>query len=227
MENNLSFDVFFDRARRFFEQHFKTIIAGSLVVIACAGGGTYYYFNSVNQEEAAFTILHDCLTQYVQAKDGKAQWTDVAQMCDMGYQKYKSTKSAEYIRLIQVNALLAQNQQDPALALLGQTISSLPASSSLYSYFQLQQALLRVDQNDDAQKAAGLQELQKLADNTKALGNDQARYYLGLYYKTHNEEAKAQEVWGSLVAVNETIADQNARSPWAALAQQKLSGQQA
>ena len=65
----------------------------------------------IQKERAAHTILVDCMSQYDQAAQGKGSWTDVATMCQAGYEKFSGTKVAPYILAVQVDALLAEQKQ--------------------------------------------------------------------------------------------------------------------
>jgi hypothetical protein len=202
--------------------HLLNVGAGLMLLLAVAGGGYWYHYNSVQKEQAATTILADCLSQYEQAAQGKAQWADVVTMAHAGYDKFSNTKVAPYILSVEVDGLLAQDKKQEALDRLDLMVSSMNSSSPLYDLYKLKQALIKLDMPD--LKDAALKDLQKLAVNQKSNFADAAQYYLGLYYQTSGDQQKALEVWKPLVAVNDTVTDSMARSPWATMAESKING---
>lgn len=218
--NSWNMDTILDYAK-------KNIIAVSagVAVMAVGVGGwyTYRYFD-LQKEEAAHTILVDCLAQYEDAAQGRSAWSNVISMCQAGYEKYSSTKVAPYIVAIQVDALLADQKQQEALEKLDVMLTHLSASSPLYNLYAMKHALLRLDMNDAALKEKGLADLEKLALDNSNIYNDAAQFYLGLYYREQGDQTKAADTWKKLIALNDTIADDQGKSPWAALAQEKING---
>jgi hypothetical protein len=194
-----------------------------LVVLLAAGLYGYHYFG-VQKEQAANTVLGDCMSQFDQAAQGKASFADVATMCQAGYEKFKNTKVAPYMLAIQVDALLGEQKQQEALDTINTMLAQISSSSPLYPLYSLKQALLKIDMPDEAINQSGLQELEKLAADTSNIYNDAAQFYVGFYYNTHGNAQKAKEVWTNLVAINDTVTDDQGRSPWAAMAQEKMNG---
>jgi len=206
------------------QKHIAYIGTGAGLLVLLAGGWYGYRYMGIQKEQAAHTILADCMNQFDQASQGKASWTDVATMCQAGYEKFKNTKVAPYIQAVQVDALLAEQKQQEALDLLNVMLSQIGSSSPLYPLYALKQALLKLDMTDAALHESGLQELEKLAADTTNIYNDAAQFYVGFYYQTHGNAGKAKEVWTNLVAINDAVTDEQARSPWASMAQEKLNG---
>lgn len=209
---------------RFYLQENLLIVAAAVSLLVIAGGGWYgYRYHAGKKEEAAVTILADCLAQYDQASQGKTQWADVEQMCHAGYQKFSATKTANYILAVEVDALLAQDKQELALEKLTLLTSSL-GNSPLYPLYALKRSLLILDMPDAALHEKALQEIEQLANDSKNIYADAAQYHLGAYYRLHNNNEKAIETWKALIAINDSVTDVEARSPWATLAQQKING---
>jgi hypothetical protein len=204
------------------QNYFVYLIAGFAAIIILAGGLYWYYYNSVQKEQAATTILADCLSQYEQAVQGKAQWADVVTMAHAGYNKFSNTKVAPYILSVEIDGLLAQDKKQEALDRLNFMVSKMSSSSPLYDLYALKQALIKLDMSD--LKESALQDLQKLAAAQHNNFADAAQYYLGLYYQSTNSTDKALETWKKLAALNDTVTDALARSPWATMAQAKISG---
>jgi cytochrome c-type biogenesis protein CcmH/NrfG len=73
-------------------------------------------------------------------------------------------------------------------------------------------------------KESALQDLQRLAADQHNNFADAAQYYLGLYYQSIGDSNKAVETWKKLATLNDTITDSMGRSPWATMAQAKISG---
>ncbi len=219
-----SFNLNFDDLMAYVKNNL--LILGICVGALCAVGGSLwgYHFYKTSQEEAAHTVLFDCLAQYEQALQNKAQWSDVAAMCQAGYEKYSSTAVAPYLLAVEVDALLAQDQNQAALEKLDAMIGGIDTQSPLYSLFRTKQALLRLDSSDEQLKEKGLHELEQLASDSKNWYNDEAQFYLGLYYREQGQQEKAVAAWKQLIALNDGIADEQARSPWASLAKDKING---
>lgn len=224
--NNLlqSLKMNIDRAMYKVQNNMVFVGAGAAFALACVGGFFVYRHFDIQKEQAAHTILEDCLAQADEAAQGKAEWVDVAAMCHAGYEKFSKTKVAPYILAVEVDALLADQKQQEALERLDLMISRVGDSSPLYPMYTLKQALLKLDMAEPALQEAGFASLEKLAADTKNIYNDAAQYYLGLYYRQKGDQQKAVDVWQHLVAINENLADKQASSPWAAMAQEKING---
>lgn len=200
-------------------------LGGALACLLMAGGGFYYYRTTIiKQEQAAYTVLSDCLAEYDQAASGASEWKDVSAMCQSGYEKYSNTKVAPYILDIQADALLAQDKKEEAMEVLSMMLSKVGNNSPLYSLYKLKLGLLKTDIADEAIKNAGLVDLEQLAADTHNQYRDVAQYYLGSYYREHGQKDKAVTVWKELIAMNDNLADKQSSSPWASMAQEKING---
>lgn len=200
-------------------------LGAALASLLVVGGGYYFYHSSVtHREQEAYAILSDCLSEYDQAASGASEWKDVSAMCQAGYEKYSNTKVAPYILDIQVDALLAQDKKEEAMEVLSMMLSKVGTGSPLYSLYKLKLGLLKTDMKDDSIKTAGVQDLEQLAADSHNQYRDVAQYYLGSYYREQGQKDKALTVWKELIALNDTVADKQAMSPWAAMAQEKING---
>jgi tetratricopeptide (TPR) repeat protein len=206
------------------EQHWIITLAALGLLGAAAGGWYTYRHFEIKKEEQAHTILADCLSHYEQAQQGKAPWADVISMCQLGYQKFEKTRVAPYIIAVEVDALLAEHKQQEALERLTSVLERIGTSSPFYSLYKIKQAVLQLDMADVAVQQKGLHDLQMLAADTKNPFNDQAAYYVGLYYRSQGDTQKAVDAWKPLVELNQKYTDLHERSPWAALAQEKMNG---
>lgn len=203
----------------------STYLAGVLGVIALGIGIWYgYRYLTIQKEEAAQSVLADCFAEYENAAQKKGQWADVARMCKIGYEKYSSTKVAPYILAVEIDALLMEQKHDEALAKLDQMLARIGTSSPLYYLYKTKHALLKIDMPDVPLQQSGFKDLEQLAFDTKNIYNDEAQFYLGLYYRMQDQNQKAQEIWTTLAKRNENLTDKQAQSPWAVLAQEKING---
>ena len=201
------------------------IPAALLACALIAGGGWYgYHYFATQKEEQAHTILVDCFHEYEQALHGKSKWEDVANMCQAGYEKYSSTKAGSYIYSVLVDALIAQQQLPEALEKITFMINRISAQSPVYNLYRTKEALIKLDMADQSVQQAGLAQLEQLAQDKKNLYADQASYYVGLYYRQQGQLDKAREIWNALIAINADIMQDQARSVWASLAQEKMNG---
>ena len=204
------------------------LLINILFVAVILGGGSWYGYRyySLQKEEAATTILDDCLNEYQTAAQGKTSWATVTAMCEAGYEKYKNSGIAPYILAVEIDALLHDQKNEEALKVLERMIASLAHESPLRAPYQLKYALLKMDMlqekmNDPQFSEAGLQELQALAYDTKNMYADAALYYLGLYYFSNENEEKAREVWKTLITNYDTHSAELEKSPWVTLAKAK------
>ena len=76
--------------------------AGFGAFASCMWWFFWYRHFDIQKEQAAHTILADCLAQSDEAAQGKAQWADVAAMCHAGYEKFSKTKVAPYILAVKL-----------------------------------------------------------------------------------------------------------------------------
>jgi len=214
----------FEKVIEFAQQNLKlVVIVGTTLAASVGGWYTYRYFD-LQKEDSAHTILVDCLTQYEEAAQGKSQWSNVIAMCQAGYEKYTTTKVAPYILAVEVDALLADQKQAQALEKLDLMLTRLTSSSPLYNLYAMKHALVRMDMPDQSVKDKGLSDLEKLASDNSNIYNDAAQFYVGMYYRDQGQSTKAADVWKRLIAINDTVSDDQAKSPWAVLAQEKING---
>jgi tetratricopeptide (TPR) repeat protein len=225
LENNLGLDAWKAKFESYItaaQDNLAYVGAAFGALIILAGGLYWYSYSAQQKEQAATTILADCISQYEQAEQGKAQWADVVTMAHAGYEKFSSTKVAPYILAVEVDALLAQDKKQEALDKLDLMVSKIGSSSPLYDLYKLKQVLIKLDIPEMKERA--LAELQHLANARNSDFVDAAQYYLGLYYQNAGQQEKAVEIWKPLVAINDSVSDTMARSPWATLAQAKMNG---
>jgi hypothetical protein len=76
----------------------------------------------------------------------------------------------------------------------------LAKESPVMPLYKTKLSLMKIDMQDDALRAQGVDELRKLALDKDNKNNDVSQYYIGLYHWTRNELTEALDIWKNLVA---------------------------
>jgi hypothetical protein len=194
-------------------------IAGALVLVA----GVWGYRSYIHRKESAAQVAFaENMTLYREAMQGKADiWPQVEQKSSTDYEHYKHSSMAPYLLMIKADSLAKQAKGAQAIEAIGTVVASLPKESPVMPLYKTKLALMKIDMQDDALRAQGVDELRKLALDKDNKNNDVAQYYLGLYHWTRNELTEALDIWKNLVASQ--ASEKLAASPWASLAQEKLA----
>lgn len=194
-------------------------IAGVLVLVAGVWGYRSYTYR---KESAAQVAFAEDMTLYREAMQGQADiWPQVEQKSSTDYEHYKHSSMAPYFLMIKADSLAKQAKGAQAIEVIGTVVASLPKESPVMPLYKTKLALMKIDMQDDALRAQGVDELRKLALDKDNKNNDVAQYYLGLYHWTRNELTEALDIWKNLVASQ--ASEKLAASPWASLAQEKLA----
>ncbi len=204
------------------------VIGSALALAVVVGIGIWgYTIYSAHAEQKAHAAFADCINEYEQAFSGQEPWAKVERLAQLGYDNHSRSHMAPYFLALQAEALIHQSKYADAHSVFATLMSKLSSSSPLYGVYAIKYALLCLDACDTAKCATdntmqkqGLALLQKIAYDTNITVRDQALYYLGLYYNTHNAPDKARETWTAAVELLNN--GQMAGSPWATLAQEKL-----
>jgi len=193
-----------------------TIIAAAVLV----GGFFGYRLYSVYQAKEVHKIFAHAMEEYGKAQANPELWSEVEMAFQVGHEQAGSSNLAPYFKAFQAEALLQQDKLDQAVVIMDEMISALSQESPLHTAYKTKRALMKMDLEDSAMQEAGLQELTEIANDAKALNNDSARYYLGLYHWAQDNVQKAREAWDPLIELQ--YHEKHAKSPWAQLAQDKL-----
>lgn len=194
-------------------------VAGALVLVAGVWGYRSY---THTKESAAQVAFAENMTLYREAMQGEADiWPQVEQKSSTDYEHYKRSSVAPYFLMIKADSLAKQAKGAQAIEVINAVVASLPKESPVLPLYKTKQALMKIDMQDEASQAQGLDELRKLALDKDNRNNDVAQYYLGLYHWTRNELTEALDIWKNLVASQ--ASEKLAASPWASLAQEKLA----
>ncbi len=201
----------------YFNKYRTSIISIGAITVAAFGVGIYLYFSQIKQEESAQQALSEVLAEYNRAFESPELWQDVEIGTKTGHRQYPRSALAPFFLGLQSEALLQQNKQDEALALMKDMTAKLSKSSPLYYLYQIKLARITLHNDDKAIQKEGLEQLVQLAQNQKNPQQDEALYYLGLYYDSQDQKDKAQEVRQQLKQLQEQYKEKEVVSPWALL----------
>lgn len=190
-----------------------------LVGIGLVYGGFWgYRWFGARREATAQKAFADVLQLVEHAKHGSKQWADVAAACAAGYEQNSSSKLAPFFLLCRAEAVAAQGDMAQAMTIMQEGVSKMSSSNPVHSLYAVKLGLMKMDSADQATKAAGMQELEKIAQQDTA-GADMAAYYLGLQFWQAGDVQKAKDSWKSLVGKS---TQENA-SPYSAMVEEKLT----
>jgi hypothetical protein len=214
-ESMFSLDFFID----LWNEH-KTKIS---ITVALIGGGVglafYWYTTTIARQEAAQIALAETFMEIERAHRNPEAWQDAELAAKTGYNQFSSSSLAPYFLSLQAESLIEQGKNQEALALLEEVKKSLSSSSPLYTMYALKIARIKLDAQQEDIRQQGLQELEKLAYDTKNQQRDAALYYLSLVYEKSDMQ-KAQQLWHEIVAI--AAKQQEVSNAWAALSQRRL-----
>lgn len=91
----------------------------------------------------------------------------------------------------------------------------------MISLYKMEQALIQMDNEDEAIKTTGLNTLVDLAQDMNNAYRDSAQFYLGRYYWAMDDVDAARKIWQQLV--DEQRDEKLAPSPWVHYVQDKLN----
>lgn len=196
----------------------NTVFIVILVGIGLVYGGfwgTRWY--GARREATAQKTFADVLQLVEHAKQDPKQWADVVAASTVGYEQNRSSKLAPFFLLCRADALLAQGDMAQAMTVMQDGLSKMASSNPLRSLYAVKLALMKMDSADQAIKADGMKELEKIAQQDTA-GADMAAYYVGLSFWQVGNVDKAKESWKILIGQS---SQENA-SPYALLVDEKL-----
>lgn len=177
-----------------------------------------YIVSRESEAQRAFAHAYETFTA-AQNEGSQIAWQAAQSTLITAYEKHRSSTVAPVLKAFLADALLQQGKKDEALAAMNDACTAMSTSSSMYPYFAVKYALMRIDHGNEVSQVEGLKALEKLADKSNK-NRDNALYQLGAYYAAHNDEQKAQTLWSELVASQ--TGTQDKWSNYAMMAQQKL-----
>lgn len=195
------------------------LVTGIILITLALGGFIYWQYSRIQYEQNALQALSEILVEYNKAYENSELWQDIEVGARTGYRQYARSTLGPFFLGLQVESLLQQDKLDDAITLMGTMMKKVSPHLPFYYLNAIKLARMKLSSENEEQQAEGLNELKNLAENQKNTQKEQARYYLGLYYHSHDQTDKAKEQWQSL----RTLEDQTGkRSVWALMAEQQI-----
>ena len=175
----------------------------------------------VKRERAVQYDFSSLMTEYeTMSHEENPEWDKLLEKFEKNYEKNSNSSLLPYYLSYKVRILLNQNKPTEALEVLDTMITNIPGSPML-SLYEMERALIQLDETDVAMQTTGLEALKKLSQDTTNKFRDSAQYYLGRYYWAKNEIDLARQVWQELVDGQRD--EKMAPSPWVSHVQDKLT----
>ena len=193
------------------------INAALLVGILVVAGWYGYTWYQKYQEESAFKLFEQNVEEFERVtQEGKqADWANIELLFKLGHDQYSRSSLAPYFLVYQAQAMKKQGKHDTqVIELLDKAITAMGSASSLQPMFKVKVALMYLDMAEQENVTKGIEALRAVSENKNSTGYDIAAYYLGLYYWTHDNAAKATPIWQELIDSQKNIAKVG-QSPWA------------
>jgi predicted negative regulator of RcsB-dependent stress response len=193
---------------------FKYIMFSILLAGIAAGSFFAYQFYAHQQEKTAHAYFAQCCAQY-EAASKTMKEDELAQaiaMFEQGAQTYAHTALAPYFLVYQSEAYRKQGNSDKGLAVLTSALSKMSDQEPLTNLFKIKQSLLMLDNAQEDMRQAGIAQLESIVRDERAAYQDTAAYYLGSYYWSINETARAMQLWQDMTLSQRQ--EKLAPSPW-------------
>lgn len=182
--------------------------------------GTLYFYGYWRDqvEQSAYGDLFDLMQISHSSSKDDAVWKNIEVGAEAGFAQHSNSVLAPYFLAIQAEALVQQEKLTEATAIMDTVVQKISSKSPFYYLYNTKHALLQLSQ--DASRQNGLAKLEALAQDSTNPQRDMALYQLGNYYFLHDDLAKGNAAWQTLiVAFGQSMLG---KSPWAELAQSKL-----
>lgn len=233
MKKNV-FSYYNNLSEQYSAKYVKEFTIGVTLLVVLAGG---YFLNSwytKRREEKAFDAFSELIVSMQQAEQSVYSlnpvkdkekiyqaYNDVIILLDALYQEHMGSYLAPYFLAIKSEIMYKQNHDyNESIQLLDQALAGMDKKSSIGSLFYMKRIKMGLDSDDAQVKQEALKNLEQLANDTESTLQQEAQYFLGLYYMAHDDIAKAQEILKKLVDSNDDSA--LIKSLWVKLAQEKL-----
>ncbi len=208
----------------FVQNYTKELMIAGCCLGAGAVGIYFYHDHYSKKQEQAQIAFSQTIAELLHPKKDEQTWANATLAAKTGYRTYKNSSLAPYFLALEAEAQLQQNNIKEGINLLQDALNQMGSKSPFYYLFKTKLARIKLDVEDLAIQTEGFNELKALAEDTANKQRDEALYYLGEYYASHDDAANAHEAWQKLINEFAVIQD-STMSPWAALiinkAQQK------
>jgi tetratricopeptide (TPR) repeat protein len=234
----MTFDIdwkkYLNQATDYIKNDKELRLWGVAAVILVVGGGSYYGYRFVNQQwaqkaQAAFAESYEVYQQALNVQfSDKAKSEAKKELWEQAEIDFKQagehnnhSSLASFLKAFQGQALSFEGQRDESIVTLKQAVSKMSNSNPYKGLYEVGLSFMLLDGDED-EVADGIESLSRVANSESNKYQDMALYYLGLYYQVAGEADKAVGYWKQIKR-GESVEYKKAESPWARLAQIKLS----
>lgn len=204
------------------DRNLKSLIAAGLMAALLFGGYYYFRIHRQAQDARATATLTEVLAEVTRAASKPEAWQDVELAARTAYQQNSGSDLAPFFLAIEAEALAEQGKVDQGREQLSLAVQAMSKSQPLTSFYMLKLARMQLESSDEATRKQGMDALQVLAQDTKALVQDEALYRLGALYVHEKNYEKARETFKQLIDAFKPYKDTPGESVWASLAQEQL-----
>lgn len=215
-------------------KYVKEVIIGLGLLVALGGGYIINKWYVKQREEKAFEALFEVVHSFTQTQQTTSNldvvkdrdkivqaWQDTSLLADALYKEHSGSNLAPFFLVFQSEIALQRDHDiDAAIKLLDDALPRISQSSELGALFHMKRIKMGFDSQDEKEQEKSFKDLLAVSQDATSCMQQEALYVLGLYYTSQGQFAKGQETWQELVK----NADETAllKSPWVALAQEKL-----
>lgn len=211
-----------DYIKQAIDRNLKSFIAASLMAAILLGGYYYFRVHRKAQDARATATLTEVLSEVTRAASKPEAWQDVELAARTAYHQNTSSDLAPYFLAIEADALVEQGKVDQGREQLASAVQAMSHNQPLTSFYTLKLARMQLESSDEAVRKQGLASLQALAQDAKALVQDEALYRLGSLYVQEKNYEKARETFNQLLDMFKEYKDTPGESVWASLAQEQI-----
>ncbi|MBD3231789.1 tetratricopeptide repeat protein [Candidatus Dependentiae bacterium] len=217
--------------------HKKEVALAALVVVGiifCAIGYSFYRVKIQQRAQLAFVEASEYFNARVIPADSKEEvldfnekvfktekdkWVSVAKVFEDAYLQNKSATIAPMFLAYQAEALIRLSDLSKAIKVLKEAIKLMP-DSEFKSFYQVKNALIMIDLENNGAQQEGLSILKKFALDQKSSVHDMVLYRLGEYYWNTKNFDEAKNYWNQLILIYGKSSEKP--SWWAEQAKPKL-----
>lgn len=205
-----------DKYNRLFSLVFALILFGFLVFT-----GYKCYYRSI--QRSAQKDFSQAMQTYNEAVNGQTKkeniWDEVEFAFKTGYEHNKSSSFAPFFLAYQSEALLKLNNKEESYKVLTQAVEAMQSKSPFSYFYQVKQALMEIDLN---QEDKGVKHLETLADDTNNIFADLANFYLAEYYWSKDDISNSKKYFSLASKLAAENKDSKTNAPWVQYSQERL-----
>ena len=206
------------------------IITIAMIGVVVFGGVKGYSLYVQNREKSAQLAMSEAFDEYdhamyqvVEGDQSKEVIQQKLEDAHLGFDQvinsHKNSNLVASAYAFEADIYWYEGKKEQALDSMEKALKSLKKSPLMY-VLKTKYALLKMETD---RLIEGLEDLQTLATDEKNPNADTAAFYLGYYYWSNKDEAKAREAWSILEKFDGSKGVKRGMSPWLPVAQMKMS----